>query len=118
MDNVLSETEAAQMKLFPDENPNPVLRVSREGILLYSNRASQSLLDFYGCAVAGQAPPVVREWVEAALASGDGAEHDYTCGDRVVSFMVSARAHLRATLVAPVRNVRRIVARSWVAFAH
>jgi len=28
---------------FPDENPNPVMRLSKQGRLLYANRASEPL---------------------------------------------------------------------------
>ena len=36
--------EIASLAKFPSENPYPVLRLSRDGILLYANPASRALL--------------------------------------------------------------------------
>ncbi|MBE0645821.1 MAG: PAS domain S-box protein [Bacteroidetes bacterium] len=47
--------------LFPSENPFPVLRVLRSGVLSFANPASQPLLDFWGRRV-GERLPV--EWLE------------------------------------------------------
>ena len=51
---VLSISESFQtdetdynLSQFPDENPNPVMRISRDGCLLYANRASDLLLKFW-----------------------------------------------------------------------
>jgi diguanylate cyclase (GGDEF)-like protein len=42
---------------FPSENPNPVLRLNQEGIVLYANEASKALLRDWQCEVGGYAPP-------------------------------------------------------------
>ena len=36
------------LKKFPDQNPNPVIRVSGDGILEYFNHPSESIIKFYG----------------------------------------------------------------------
>jgi class 3 adenylate cyclase len=36
--------EVASVSSFPDENPNPVVRIGRDGTVLYANRASEPLL--------------------------------------------------------------------------
>ena len=36
------------LKKFPDQNPNPVIRVSGNGILEYYNHPSESIIKFYG----------------------------------------------------------------------
>jgi class 3 adenylate cyclase len=41
---------------FPDENPNPVLRVTREGVVQYANPASEPLLRALGVGVGGTLP--------------------------------------------------------------
>ncbi|MDD4957332.1 MAG: ATP-binding protein [Candidatus Omnitrophica bacterium] len=46
---------------FPEENPNPVLRVTWEGKVLYANKASGTLLREWG-ARTGKALP--KEWTE------------------------------------------------------
>ena len=40
----LAQEKIASIALFPEENANPVLRFTKEGILLYANRASAPLL--------------------------------------------------------------------------
>ena len=35
------------LKKFPDQNPNPVIRVSGNGILEYYNQPSESIIKFY-----------------------------------------------------------------------
>ena len=39
------EDSDSELSNFPDENPNPVMRLSRQGHLLYANRASAPLLN-------------------------------------------------------------------------
>ncbi|MBC8550354.1 MAG: PAS domain-containing protein, partial [Candidatus Brocadiales bacterium] len=39
-----AENEMSKLEKFPDINPNPVLRVDRDGIIVYANSASKPLL--------------------------------------------------------------------------
>ena len=43
------DAESAWLAQFPGANPNPVLRIDRDGILLYCNKASGPLLETWGC---------------------------------------------------------------------
>ena len=45
---MLVEREIEAILKFPDQNPNPVLRTSADGILLYANPASRELLAAIG----------------------------------------------------------------------
>ncbi len=47
---ITKEQEKENLKLarFPNENPNPILRISEEGVLEYANDAAKPLLDFWG----------------------------------------------------------------------
>ena len=51
------------LKKFPDENPNPVIRISKDGILEYFNTPSKDIIKYYGgeaanfMDVAGAATP-------------------------------------------------------------
>jgi len=71
---------------FPQENPHPVLRVNRAGILLYANSASRPLLEEWQCAVGQPVPAHWRELASAALASGSRPALDCACGGRIFSF--------------------------------
>ncbi len=53
-----------------EENPNPVLRVSTDGIVLYANRGSQFLCDALGCNVGDLVPEVYCQRITQALKSG------------------------------------------------
>ena len=56
-----SEQQIDSLARFPAENPNPVLRLRPDGVILYANEASQSLLQELGCAVGDAVPPVWQD---------------------------------------------------------
>jgi class 3 adenylate cyclase len=49
-------TAARAIERFPDNNPNPVFRLSRNGVLIYANPASSQLLEGLAC-VRGEPIP-------------------------------------------------------------
>jgi len=55
------------MRLVLDENPNPVLCVSRDGTLLYANRGSLLLLDYWKIHVGQIVPGEWREIIRGTL---------------------------------------------------
>ncbi len=50
-ENHAMQKEIAELALFPSENPNPVLRLSAEGRILYSNIPGEKLLKAWKCKV-------------------------------------------------------------------
>ena len=73
---------------FPDENPSPVLRISSEGELLYSNRSSAALLKSI-CWKPGETLPA--DWRQHALqtfSSGCSEEMELTCEGVVYSLLL------------------------------
>ncbi|OUS08136.1 hypothetical protein A9Q96_01330 [Rhodobacterales bacterium 52_120_T64] len=44
----LSEKQLADLAKFPDENPNPILRVKLDGGILFANDAARNLTEIYG----------------------------------------------------------------------
>ena len=64
----LLEREIQAINKFPDQNPNPVMRLDRDGHLLYANRASQAVIDGLGVRV-GDALDADR-WDELEVAAG------------------------------------------------
>ncbi|MFQ5638024.1 MAG: PAS domain-containing protein [bacterium] len=58
-ERTLAEAEIKSLAKFPGENPNPVLRVTKEGQVLYANAGSRPLLKIWDCAT-GQC--VAAEW--------------------------------------------------------
>jgi class 3 adenylate cyclase len=52
---------------FPDRNPNPVMRVSRDGVMTYANPASALVRKAIGSEVGEQLPPEFFRLVHAAV---------------------------------------------------
>jgi len=73
---------------FPSENPNPVLRLDPDGIILYANQASQVLLKDWGGEVNGYAPLFWRDLVTDALKNNSKKTVDVECGEQVYSFEI------------------------------
>src|SRR5262245_28972807 len=78
--HALLEGQIQAINRFPDQNPNPVLRIASDGNLTYANRASEPLLVALGLAVR-KAIPSHTEHKLRALASGSlenlEVEHDH-----------------------------------------
>ena len=84
-----AEEETRSTALFAQQNPSPVLRVSKDGILIFCNPASRSLLAEWGCSLGQPAPAGVREAVAAAIDRGFVRELEIVCGARELAFVVS-----------------------------
>ncbi len=80
--------EAQSLARFPAENPNPVLRLSQEGTVLYANEACGGLLGDWGCEVDSLAPLFWRELAAEVFAGGRARTMDVPVADRVYSFAV------------------------------
>lgn len=78
-----AEAEIQALAKFPAENPNPVLRASGEGVLLYANRASQQLLRLWGCSVGGRLTDQLCASVREALNAATLKEEEMVCGERL-----------------------------------
>jgi PAS domain S-box-containing protein len=74
---------------YPSENPNPVLRLSQDGIVLHANQASEALLRDWGCNVGGRAPEFWRDLVTELLTSHSSRNVDIELGEKVYSFFVT-----------------------------
>jgi len=64
-----AQEQERDLAKFPSENPNPVLRISRDGAILYSNDAASPLLKTWGCdageSLSGTWLDVVRESLDS-----------------------------------------------------
>ena len=73
---------------FPRENPNPVLRISADGTILYANAGSAPVLAAWGGHSAEKAPDEWQEIVAQALECGANRVVEISCDDRVFSITV------------------------------
>ncbi len=70
---------------FPSENPNPVIRVFKDGNILYHNKASTPLLDFWNCQTSRILPENYIKMISDVLHSGLSSVAETECRDRVIS---------------------------------
>jgi PAS domain S-box-containing protein len=82
--------ELMRLARIPEENPDPVFRVSAEHVLVYSNPAGEGLCVAWGCRIGQRVPAAVGAVISAALADGAVAR-------RKVAF----DSHIYALTVAP-----------------
>jgi len=87
-----AEQEIVSLAKFPSENPNPVLRFSPEGVLMYANAASSLLLAMWGCEVGGSAPQFLCDLVSQVLASMENKTIEIDCDGKVYSIIVTPMA--------------------------
>jgi PAS domain S-box-containing protein len=81
--------EVRSLARFLAENPDPVMRVARDGVLLYANECSRALLENWRVAV-GQAVPerIWQQW-RPVIESGRPARVQVACGKRTFSLNVA-----------------------------
>jgi PAS domain S-box-containing protein len=84
-----TEEALQDMALFPQENASPVLRVARDGTLLYANPAADSLLAHWQCGPDGKVPEFVYRTVTAVLESGFSRELELNHAGRDLCFAVT-----------------------------
>ena len=75
--------ELRELAKFPDENPNPVLRIARNGRILYANAASEPILRTFDREVGQSLPEDWARQVAAASDSSPQQEVDLKVGQRV-----------------------------------
>jgi PAS domain S-box-containing protein len=73
---------------FPDENPNPILRVGAAGTITYVNRAGETLLGPWGVTAGGVLPDEVAGAVAEAHRCRRVCEVVVQCGHRIFSARV------------------------------
>ena len=84
-----AEEEIQSLARFPSENPNPVLRLDRNGTLLYANDASETLLKKWNCKVGDDVPEFWRNMVTESLASKSGQVIEEEIAQQIYSFSVA-----------------------------
>jgi class 3 adenylate cyclase len=80
-------TDVTAMKAitkFPDQNPNPVLKTSMAGQLLYANTAGMEIREVWGIELGDAVPRAIRD--ASLLAHGEALELEV--GERTFSFYV------------------------------
>jgi PAS domain S-box-containing protein len=68
------EQEIVNLANFPSQNPNPVLRIARDGSVIYGNRPGESLLKLWQCRQGERLSGKWRGIVSNALRTGKSQE--------------------------------------------
>jgi PAS domain S-box-containing protein len=84
-----AEEQIRNLAKFPAENPFPVLRLSKDGTILYSNLPGQVLLDEWNCQTSQKAPEYWCNLVKKALQYNRNQVELTKCGDRIFSFTIT-----------------------------
>ena len=80
-----AQEEIRSLARFPEENPYPVMRLSPEGVLLYTNAASRPILEDWGCAQGEKVPEEYRAFASQTFASKTPARIEIACKKKMYS---------------------------------
>jgi PAS domain S-box-containing protein len=72
----------AKMEQFPTKNPNPVLSVSKDGTVLYSNEAGEPLLNEWGVRVGDKLPSYIGDLVQRVISRNGPEKIEVKAGKR------------------------------------
>jgi PAS domain S-box-containing protein len=73
----------ARMEQFPATNPNPVLSVSNDKIVLYSNVAGEPLLHEWGVRVGEKLPAYIGDFVQRVISLNNPEKMEVKAGNRI-----------------------------------
>ncbi|MCX6146099.1 MAG: PAS domain S-box protein [Candidatus Kapabacteria bacterium] len=65
----IAEKETEHLARFSEESPNPIMRINKEGIIQYANKASENILTFWESNVNSYVPIHILSAVEIVVAN-------------------------------------------------
>ena len=74
---------------FPSENPSPVLRIKKNGTILFANNAGSVILDYWGTQTGQSLPEDWHKYVLNVLHSKTSTNHELECNDHIFSFTLA-----------------------------
>ena len=84
-----AEAQIQSLAKFPEENPSPVLRVDKDGAVLYANPPGKAILEAWGASVGRAVPNDWRKVIKEVLASGHTAVREMQVQDRILSLTLA-----------------------------
>jgi PAS domain S-box-containing protein len=80
------EEQVRDLAKFPSEDPNPVIRMSPEGAVMYSNQSGRALMETWKRACGDALPPAWRKIAAESFAAGTLGRADFECAGRSYAF--------------------------------
>lgn len=77
------EQEIKQLAKFPSDNPNPVLRIAKDGTIIYTNSASSPVLKSWQRRQGQPVPELYYKQIKEVLSSGKVSGFEFNCDNRV-----------------------------------
>jgi signal transduction histidine kinase len=81
--------EIESLAKFPSENPNPVMRVTSDGTVLYANAAGSRLAVSWGCKAGEKTSDYWSHLIARIIESGQNEAIEAFCEDRIFSLIVA-----------------------------
>ena len=81
--------EIKSLAKFPAENPNPIMRISKDGEIIYSNEGSSPLRKTWKCKDDCFLPDELRDQISHIFKSGTSEEVEVICGEQIFSILFS-----------------------------
>lgn len=82
-ESIEAEKKIQRLARFPDENPNPVIRITSAGVIEYANRNSLPILKEWQITSDNSIPDDLLVKLRSALSSGCKDELEIKCDDRI-----------------------------------
>ena len=76
-----AQEEIARLAKFPAEDPNPVLRISKDGTILYANDASSIVMDTWERKIGERLPKACFERAEEVFRTGTASTFEFDCNN-------------------------------------
>ena len=71
------------MEQFPEKNPDPVISLGKDGKVLYSNVAGESLLHEWGVGVGEKLPSYIGDFVQRVISRNSPEKIEIKVGKKV-----------------------------------
>ena len=87
-DQLKAENQMHELARIPEENPNPVLRITEQGELTYANKASSSLIEALQLKVGDRVGTGWRKRVAKGLGEDQRQDIEYEAGDQIYTLLL------------------------------
>ncbi|MHB8052282.1 MAG: PAS domain-containing protein, partial [Methanoregula sp.] len=92
--HLVNEIRQAEKKIeslakFPEENPNPIFRVTNDGVLIFANKSAELILNELGLSVGTKVQEFLEKILNEAIDSGSQLELEKTVGEKTYLFTIA-----------------------------